>query len=300
VSDVDVEQLLARHARTVDKKLEELVGLLSEADERNDPPARRLIESMQYSLTAGGKRLRPALVLECHHACGGREDDSAASVAAAAIELVHTFSLVHDDLPAMDDDDLRRGKPTNHKVFGEATAILAGDGMMAWAFRILVMEEPRVSVELSHQLSSATLDMILGQSMDIDAENQTLTLQQLRRVHELKTGALITAACRMGATTARASVDQLVALTKYGAHIGTAFQIVDDILDVTSTPDELGKRTRKDAGVGKNTYPRLIGLDASRLAAADHVQLALAALDEFASPADGLRALARFVERRSR
>jgi geranylgeranyl diphosphate synthase type II len=302
VSDVAVEQLLARHGKTVDRELERL--LASSLLPGGEGAPARLSEAMRYSLTAGGKRLRPALVLECHGACSAHDaaDDPSARVAAAAIELVHTFSLVHDDLPAMDDDDLRRGKPTNHKVFGEAVAILAGDGMLTLAFAALAgtdAGDPAVSVALAHELSSATMAMIGGQTLDIEGENQALSLEQLQHVHRLKTGALITAACRMGGITARASERQLAALTDYGRHLGIAFQIVDDILDVTSTPQELGKATSKDAGIGKNTYPRLLGLDASRAAAAGHVKKALTAMDEFAASADGLRALARFVERRS-
>jgi len=295
VNDTAVEQLLARHAKTVERQLQLILA------RRVDDP-KRLIESVAYSINAGGKRLRPALVLETFHACAGEgKDDEPAHLAAAAIELVHTFSLVHDDLPAMDDDDLRRGKPTNHKVFGEAMAILAGDDMLTLAFRTLASyADPGVAVALVRELARGTEAMIAGQSLDIDGENQQLSLEALQHVHRLKTGALITISCRMGAITAGATERQLAALTDYGQHLGVAFQIVDDILDVTSTPQELGKATKKDAGIGKNTYPGLLGLEKSRVAAAEHVAAALATLDEFGSSADGLRGFAHFVERRSR
>jgi geranylgeranyl diphosphate synthase type II len=263
------------------------------------PP--RLAESIGYSLTAGGKRLRPALVLECCHACSGHEANASALAAAAAMEFVHTFSLVHDDLPAMDDDDLRRGRPTNHKVFGEAMAILAGDAMVTEAFAILATDaEPRFVPALVRELAHASgpEGMIGGQVLDIDGEDQSLTLEQLQQVHRMKTGALLTASCRMGAIAAGAPESHLSAVTDYGRHLGLAFQIVDDILDVTSTPEQMGKATNKDAAKGKNTYPVLMGLEASQREAKLHLDAALDALAPLGSAADGLRHLARFVVER--
>jgi geranylgeranyl diphosphate synthase type II len=264
------------------------------------PP--RLVEATQYSLLAGGKRLRPTLVLECAAACSpGHSHDTSAMAAAAAMELIHTFSLVHDDLPAMDDDDLRRGRPTNHKVFGEAMAILAGDAMVTMAFEILAIDAaPTAVAQLVKELAQASgpEGMIGGQVLDIDGESQSLDLPQLQRVHRMKTGALLTASCRMGAIAVSATETQLSAVTDYGKHLGLAFQIIDDVLDVTSTPEQMGKATNKDAAKGKNTYPVLMGLDASKREAAHQLAAALDAVKPLGLSADGLRALAKFVVER--
>jgi geranylgeranyl diphosphate synthase type II len=290
--------LLKRHGDAVTARLKSLRERYPEA-----PP--RLLESIDYSLMAGGKRLRPALVLECFVAAGGNASDAAAlrsaMAAATAMELIHTFSLVHDDLPAMDDDDLRRGRPTNHKVFGEAMAILAGDAMVTMAFELLAADaEPAVVPALVGELaaSSGPSGMIGGQVLDMDGENARLSLDQLQRVHRMKTGALLTASCRMGVIAARQN-DRLPAITDFGRRLGLAFQIVDDVLDVTSTPEQLGKATNKDADRGKNTYPSLMGLDASRREAAAQLAAALRALEPLGAAADGLRALARFVVERT-
>jgi geranylgeranyl pyrophosphate synthase len=214
------------------------------------------------------------------------------------MELIHTFSLVHDDLPAMDDDDLRRGRPTNHKVFGEAMAILAGDAMVTLAFEAIAMDaDPKVAVSLIRELATATgpEGMIGGQVLDIDGENTALSLPELQHVHRMKTGALLTASCRLGAIAAGVSPERLAAVSDYGRNLGLAFQIVDDILDVTSTPEEMGKATNKDHGAGKNTYPSLLGLDKSREAAQKALASGLKALSGFGAEAEGLRALARFI-----
>jgi geranylgeranyl diphosphate synthase type II len=287
---VNAAEILQRHAAAIEAPLRDLLRSKSRVPQR-------LSESMLYSLLAAGKRIRPALVLESCVACGGRADDASAVAAAVAIELVHTFSLVHDDLPAMDDDDLRRGKPTNHKVFGEAMAILAGDAMLALAFETLADKTDRsIAPWLIWNLASATgpNGMIGGQATDIENEGQQLAMPQLQFLHRMKTGALIHCACRMGAICAR-NEDRLKEMNAYGDHLGIAFQIVDDVLDVTSTPEQLGKKTNKDAGNGKNTYPQLIGLEASRAEAHQQVEAAIAALSTMGNPADGLRAMARFV-----
>jgi geranylgeranyl diphosphate synthase, type II len=269
------------------------------------PP--RLLEAIQYSLMAGGKRLRPALVLESAHACadedGGSQFQPSASAlaAAAAMELIHTFSLVHDDLPAMDDDDLRRGQPTNHKVFGEAMAILAGDAMTTMAFEILAADaEPALAAALVGELARASgpAGMIGGQAIDIDPRNPPKNLAELQHLHRMKTGALLTASCRMGAIAAAAGGEQLAALDSFGRHLGLAFQIVDDILDQTATTQELGKATKKDQAKGKVTYPMLMGLDASRREAGEQLSAALEAIEPFGARAGGLRALAQFVVNR--
>ena len=289
-------ELLKAHADAVAAHLRQVLA-------RQSVAPRRLVEAIEYSLLAGGKRLRPTLVLETFRACGGSDAKRGSAMSAAgAIELIHTFSLVHDDLPAMDDDDLRRGRPTNHKVFGEAMAILAGDAMVTLAFQILASDaDPSVAPALLRELASAAgpEGMIGGQVLDIDGERRGLSLDQLRQVHRMKTGALLTAACRMGAVAAGATEQQFASVSEYGRQLGIAFQIVDDVLDVTSTPEQLGKATHKDAGRGKNTYPALLGLEKSRQAAREHLDAALGALKEFDAGADGLRALARFVVERT-
>jgi len=264
------------------------------------PP--KLLEAIDYSLMAGGKRLRPALVLECAKASGIFHDGvkAIALAAAAAMELIHTFSLVHDDLPAMDDDDLRRGRPTNHKVYGEAVAILAGDAMVTMAFEVIAADAPAdIAAKLVRELASAAgpCGMIGGQIVDIDT-NRPKNLADLKRLHRMKTGALITASCRMGAIAANADPTVLAALDSFGRHLGLAFQIVDDILDQTATPEQMGKATHKDAAKGKVTYPMLIGLEASQKEAKTQLTAALRAVDMLGANAEALRALARFVVER--
>ncbi|HZN63944.1 MAG TPA: farnesyl diphosphate synthase, partial [Tepidisphaeraceae bacterium] len=244
---------------------------------------------------------RPLLVLLAHEACGGGGADP--WVAACAVEMVHVYSLIHDDLPAMDDDDLRRGRPTNHKVFGEAMAILAGDGLFALAFHILSQNaDPAVAPELTLELARASgyVGMIGGQVLDMEGENQRLSLEQLRHLHRMKTGALLVASCRMGAIASGAGTEGLTidAVTTYGRHLGLAFQIVDDILDVTSTPEQLGKGTGKDAGRGKNTYPAILGLEESRVEAMRQLEAAVGALTALGERAEGLQKLASFVVER--
>jgi geranylgeranyl diphosphate synthase, type II len=315
-SGLDAPELLRRHAQVLADHFKTLGGRFPGAP-------RRLFESIEYSLMAGGKRLRPALVFECWRACGGdgaadtpalphsvtqsRSQSSnsypSALAAAAAIELIHTFSLVHDDLPAMDDDDLRRGRPTNHKVFGEAMAILAGDAMVMMAFELLARDaQPGVLPALVQELASASgpEGMIGGQVLDIDSENISLKLDQLQRLHGMKTGALLTASCRLGAIAAGASELAVTAVTQFGKHLGLAFQIVDDLLDVTSTPEQLGKATRKDAGKGKNTYPTLLGMEASQREADAQLDAALKAVEVLGSNARTLGTLAQFVVKRDK
>jgi farnesyl diphosphate synthase len=240
------------------------------------------------------------LVLESAAACGGKANRSSLA-AAAAIELIHTFSLVHDDLPGMDDDDLRRGSPTNHKVFGEAMAILAGDAMTTLAFEVIATDaEPKVSAKLIAELAHASgpQGMIGGQVRDMEGEQKSLSFEELKRLHAMKTGALLTVACRMGALSVSASDTQLSALTSFGRYTGLAFQIMDDVLDVTASPEQMGKATGKDAQKGKNTYPALLGLQQSRAEAEKQLKLGLNALSAFGGEADGLRTLARFVVER--
>jgi geranylgeranyl diphosphate synthase type II len=292
---LDPLQLLHQHSHQVDQHLRRALNAHHAAPQP-------LLQAIQYSLMSGGKRLRPALLLESFQACHGSEESQpTALAAAAAIELVHTFSLVHDDLPAMDDDDLRRGQPTSHKVFGEALAILAGDAMVTMAFDLLASEaQPDLLSMLVKELAVATgpSGMIGGQVLDIQAQNHPLSLPHLQDLHRMKTGALLTAACRMGAIAAHAQQPMLAALTEFGRHVGLAFQIIDDLLDVTSTPQQLGKSTRKDAAKGKNTYPGLLGIDATRRQAYAEVQAAQEALSGLHQNAEGLRSLAQFIVQR--
>ncbi|MGD0541538.1 MAG: polyprenyl synthetase family protein [Tepidisphaeraceae bacterium] len=293
---VDAAELLERSARLVTEYFARL-----DAKYPTAPP--RLVEAIKYSLMAGGKRLRPALVLECARACGDGEPSASALAAAVAMELIHTFSLVHDDLPAMDDDDLRRGRPTNHKVYGESMAILAGDAMTTMAFEILAAEaDAELVPALVRELAGASgpAGMIGGQVIDMDDQHPARKLSDLQRLHRMKTGALLTASCRMGAIAGRARLEQLAALEEFGRHLGLAFQIVDDILDQTATPEELGKATKKDQAKGKVTYPMLIGLEASRREAREQLSAALDGVRPLGSHADGLRALAEFVVNRNR
>jgi geranylgeranyl diphosphate synthase, type II len=293
----DAIDILRRHGSATDAYLRDaLAGFAAGAPTR-------LIEAIEYSLFAGGKRLRPALVLETFAAVSAPQPhiptpSRSALAAAGAIELIHTFSLVHDDLPAMDDDDLRRGRATNHKVFGEAMAILAGDAMMTLAFELIAGDaDPAVAARLVAELSRAAgvRGMIGGQVQDMAAEKTPLSLDELKNVHGMKTGALIVAACRTGAIAAGATDEQLAAVTAYASHLGLGFQIVDDILDQTGTPQQLGKATQKDASRGKNTYPALLGLQGARDAARLHIDNAITSVQGFGQHADGLRAFARFV-----
>ncbi len=246
----------------------------------------KLTDSIAYSLLGPGKRIRPALVLLCYVASGGDDPEFTSAMApAAAIEMIHCFSLIHDDLPAMDNDDLRRGRPTNHKVYGDAMAILAGDALNTLAFEIIAsrITKPALAVQLIRELASATgaQGMIGGQVLDTchpeearSGQNAKPTLADLQKIHRMKTGALIRCSCRMGAMVANASPDTLSAIDTYGKAIGLAFQIVDDILDVTATEEQMGKKTGKDAAIGKLTYPSLVGLEKAREYLAEQVKVA--------------------------
>jgi geranylgeranyl diphosphate synthase type II len=259
--------------------------------------------AMRYSLFAGGKRLRPALCLAAAAACGGREAD--ALPAACAVECIHTYSLVHDDLPAMDDDDLRRGKPTNHKVFGEGIAILAGDALLTQAFEILVQGRarpryPHRTLTLELARASGSLQLIAGQVADLEGEGRRISAAQLKYIHERKTSALLCCSARLGGMSANCSPAQLRALTDFGYHVGLAFQIIDDILDVTQTSDKLGKTAGKDTAAQKATYPAIVGLEKSRRIAALLTRRAFAALQPFRSRARALEAMAEYLLQRDR
>jgi geranylgeranyl diphosphate synthase, type II len=302
-----------------------------------------LREAVEYSLMAGGKRLRPILALIATEVCGGNSNDALS--AACAIEMVHTYSLIHDDLPSMDDDDLRRGRPTSHTVFGEALAILSGDALLTWSFETLADADvtAQVTVDCLKVLARAAggAGMVGGQILDLEAERgpfptagntldgeirrnsgsdavdstvptsgsgsetsnaasskDVIHVEQLVKIHKMKTGALITAALELGATVAGATSEQRQRLKEFGQCTGLAFQIADDLLDVTGDDERLGKETGRDNELGKLTYPSLIGVEASRQKAESLVDRACAALDVFDSRADFLRQLARFIVER--
>ena len=254
-----------------------------------------LRDSMAYSLFAGGKRLRPALTLGAAEIVSG--DDAVALPAACAFEMIHTYSLIHDDLPAMDDDDMRRGKPTSHKVYGEAIAILAGDALLTLAFEAAADTGNAEAVRVIAQAAGPE-GMVGGQVIDLESEEKQLTLDELSRLHACKTGALIRASVRCGAILAGATGPQLEALSRYGQHIGLAFQIADDILNVVGTPEMLGKAVGSDVALQKSTYPALVGLDRARTLANETIAAAVDALAPFGPEADTFRALAQFVVER--
>lgn len=253
-------------------------------------PQEEVLSAMHYSLTAGGKRLRPILTLSFCEACGG--EASHALPFAAAVEMIHCYSLIHDDLPCMDDDDLRRGQPSCHKKYGEAIALLAGDGLLTAAFHC-ISDAPRqygtdpaaalYAVErLSHY--AGVLGMIGGQVMDLEAENRAVSADWLRQMHEGKTSALIQAACELGVLAGGGDESDLSAAADFGLHLGLAFQFIDDILDVTATEEQLGKPVGSDDRQHKTTCVTLYGIDGARRLAKESTDLALKALEHFGSP----------------
>jgi len=254
-----------------------------------------LHRAMRYAVFAGGKRLRPILCLAAAEACGGKT--SGALPAACAVECIHTYSLIHDDLPCMDDDDFRRGRPTTHKVFGEAVAVLAGDALATIAFEILgkTNETARHGAgEFFRELSKAagSLFLVGGQVADMEAEKRQATPAELLFIHRGKTAAMISVSLRLGAMSANATPAQVKALGRFGENLGLAFQIIDDILDITQTSETLGKSAGKDAAAGKATYPAVFGLEKSRREAARLTKAALKSLEPFGKNADFLRAIA--------
>jgi geranylgeranyl diphosphate synthase type II len=272
---------------------------------------RSLKEVVEYSLLAGGKRLRPVLVLLAADFCGGRQGD--AVPAACAIEMLHTYSLIHDDLPSMDDDDFRRGRPTSHKMFGEALAILAGDCLLTLAFETVAkcLLPGSIRAELAAVLATAAGGggMVGGQILDLEAEKGGLIpigsnlsagdpVDQLTRIHTMKTGALIAASLELGAICAEADESTRGCLRQYGFEIGLAFQIADDLLDVTGDKARLGKTTGRDADLGKLTYPALLGMEASRDRAVELVEQACRRLSPFGEKSVRLTELARFIVER--
>lgn len=264
------------------------------------------IEAMRYSLFAGGKRVRPILCIAVAEALGC--SDNSVLPVAMSLECIHTYSLIHDDLPAMDNDDLRRGKPTNHIKFGEAGAILAGDGLLTFGFDLL--SHPGLSKTLSADTqvkliqilarSAGSLGMVGGQAIDIESEGQDIPFETLRTLHSCKTGALIKASVQMGAILGKANSEQYQAFSQYGTHIGLAFQIVDDLLNVTATTEQLGKKAGSDAELDKATYPAFFGVDGTRKKAKQAVSDALVCLEQFDDRCDPLRELARYIYSRNK
>ena len=294
---VRVEVQLKSYAERIDARLQALLPSIE-----NDPSP--LFEAMRYAALGPGKRLRPALCLAACHAAGG--DEEAALNPACSLEMVHAFSLVHDDLPAIDDDDLRRGRPTVHRAFGEAVAILAGDALFAHAFQTIVVPnvgivpEPTTASRLVAELCQAVgvEGVVAGETADILAEGRDVDLATLEAIHVRKTGVLIAASARMGAIAAGARDKAIEALGRYGSLVGLAFQIADDVLNETSTAEQLGKAAGSDRERGKATYPALMGLDASRQRALALADEGVACLQGLPGDATFLREMARFsVER---
>ncbi len=265
----------------------------------------KIYESMRYSLLAGGKRVRPILCLATCEMMGGTIE--MAMPTACAVEMIHTMSLIHDDLPAMDNDDYRRGKLTNHKVYGEDVAILAGDGLLALAFEFVALQTPpsvkrelvlEVVVRLGRALGAAGL--VGGQVVDLESEGKSnISLETLNFIHRHKTAALLEACVVCGGIIAGASPEDVQRLTRYAQNIGLAFQIIDDILDITSTQEQLGKTAGKDQKAKKVTYPSLWGLEESRLKAQELVKAACAELEPFGERANSLQAIAHFITSRN-
>lgn len=294
-----IEQYLAGQQALVDQSLESLLP-------PTDGPFSDHFTAMRYSLFVGGKRLRPILCLAAAEAI----DDDPAIIAdllptACALECIHTYSLIHDDLPAMDDDNLRRGKPTNHQVYGEAAAILAGDSLLTYAFELLTSNTNKLSAEKKLRITnliaraSGPEGMAGGQSLDIANENREYPFELLKTIHRSKTGALIKCSVEAGALGAGAPDDQVLCLTEYGVQIGLAFQIVDDLLDATSTTEILGKTAGSDQEKGKATYPSYFGIDKTRQIALETVEAAKSSLSSFDHKADPLRELADYIASRS-
>lgn len=290
------KDLLAYRAELVEKNLRAELAQSQILDEK-------LARAMEYSLLSGGKRLRPVLLMAAADAVNGTGENFLTT--ASAIEMIHTYSLIHDDLPAMDNDDYRRGRLTNHKVFGEATAILAGDALLTLAFEV-VMRQRNTSyaaiLSVIRELSTAAGagGMVGGQSIDLESEGKTIDMATLRKMHMGKTGALFRAAIRCGAILSNAANSQLNALTRYAENFGLAFQITDDILDVTGDEKNLGKPVGSDARNKKSTYVTLTSLETAKSLAGDAVNDAVSALKNFGDEADFLRELVRYLPERKK
>jgi geranylgeranyl diphosphate synthase type II len=288
---VDLKRYLASRQKLIDRALDRFLP------KENIKPA-TIHKAMRYSLFAGGKRLRPILCLAAAEACGGKIDN--ALLLACALECIHTYSLVHDDLPSMDNDDFRRGRATCHKVFGEGVAVLAGDALLTVAFEIVSRAKPTRRYNMSILLrevavAAGSQKLIAGQVADLEAEGKRADAAKVRYIHENKTAAILTTTVRLGAMSANATPNKLAAITRFGRALGLAFQVIDDILDVTQTSEKLGKSAGKDVAAQKATYPAVIGLEASRSEARRLTGAAHDALSIFAKKADALHALANYL-----
>ena len=294
---MDIRQYLKEKKEIVDNALK--MYFLDAKDE----PLKKLKESMKYSLFAGGKRLRPILCIAGAEAVGGNCQDVIS--VACALEFIHTYSLIHDDLPVMDDDDLRRGMPTNHKVFGEAIALLAGDGLLTDAFYVMSIDkkiDPTLLLRVIHLIAKAagSNGMVGGQVADIQSEGKDVDIKTLEFIHTHKTGALITASVTSGAIIAGGSEDEVKAISSYGEKIGLAFQISDDILNVIGDPELMGKNVGSDKEKHKVTYPAIIGLEESKKMQKNLIESAIFSIDQLDSKADPLREIAKYVIKRRR
>lgn len=288
---MNLQAYLSTRQRKVDRALDHLLP------KETAPPA-TIHKAMRYSLFAGGKRLRPILCLAAAETCGG--ETANALPLACAMECIHTYSLVHDDLPSMDNDDFRRGRATCHKVFGDGVAVLAGDALLTAAFEIAARARPtrrystsKIIAEIA--MAAGSRKLIAGQVADLEAEGKPADHAMVRYIHENKTAAMLTASVRLGAMSANADEQKLSVLTKFGRSLGLAFQVIDDILDVTQTSEKLGKSAGKDVVAHKATYPAVMGLEAARAEAARLTRTAQSALRPFGNKGDRLRQIANYL-----
>ncbi len=290
-----IDEYLDARSALIEKALRTILA------ERHRAVEPRLLEAMEYSLLLGGKRIRPILAVAATEAVGGEAD--AALPFACAIEMVHTYSLIHDDLPAMDDDDLRRGRPSSHKVFGEGIAILAGDALLTDAFAVMseagADEAIRVGAIRELALAAGAAGMVGGQTPDRLAEGESVGVERLESIHRRKTGALLRASVRVGAIVAGASSDVLERLTRYAEATGLAFQVADDLLDELGNTEATGKSLQRDRARGKSTYPSVLGITGARTLLGDLLERSLAAVESLGAPAEPLRGIARMVVARA-
>ncbi|RAK11062.1 farnesyl-diphosphate synthase [Halanaerobium saccharolyticum] len=289
----EIKKILAVKAEEVELQLEKLMTLKEEI-------APQLTEAMKYTLLSGGKRIRPVLSLLTVELLGGNYQ--AALKAGSALEMIHSYSLIHDDLPAMDNDDLRRGKKTNHLVFGEAAAILAGDALLTYAFEVLseleLKPDNKIKIIANTAKFSGYQGMVGGQVLDIEAENKKLTLTEMKKVHRAKTGALIKASVLNGLYCSDFNTEEKKALLAYAENIGVLFQIVDDLLDLTGDTEKLGKVVGRDQELNKSTYPKLMGIESAKKAASKHAKKAKEELNIFGSRAQNLKDLVDYIFKR--
>ena len=289
---MEFKQCLKEKASFVEKVLKEYMP--------EEGYQKTVIEAMNYSLSAGGKRLRPILTLEACKIVGGNEDEAISF--AIAIEMIHTYSLIHDDLPALDNDDLRRGRPTNHKVYGEAMGILAGDALLNYAFEVMLAgsinkENPEKYLKAINEIAKGAgiYGMIGGQVVDVESENKQIEKEKLDYIHMNKTAAMMVGCMRAGATIGGANSEQMEEITKYAKNIGLSFQIVDDILDIVGDEAKLGKKVGSDIENHKSTYPSLLGLDKSKEIAHNLIDEAKKSIEKLSDDVDFLKGLAEYI-----